>query len=108
MIPVIIYKNARAATNSLLKLVWKRWMQELLSCLNAHHKWFKACRGFRPGDIAMVFSTDIAHGKWQLRRILVICSGKDGHVRVTKVQINENEIVKHISKLCWGGTACLC
>ena len=100
MIPVIIYKNARAATNSLLKLVWKRWMQELLSCLNVHHKWFKACRGFKPGDIAMVFSTDIAHGKWQLRRILVICSGKDGHVRVTKIQINENEIVRHISKLC--------
>ena len=100
MIPVIIYKNARAATNSLLKLVWKRWMQELLSSLNAHHKWFKACRGFKPGDIAMVFSTDIAHGKWQLRRILVICSGKDGHVRVTKIQINENEIVRHISKLC--------
>ena len=100
MIPVIIYKNAGAATNSLLKLVWKRWMQELLSCLNAHHKWFKACRGFRPGDIAMVFSADIAHGKWQLRRILVICSGKDGHVRVTKVQINENKTVRHISKLC--------
>ena len=48
----------------------------------------------------MVFSTDIAHGKWQLRRILVIYPGKHGHVRVTKVQINENEIIRHISKLC--------
>ena len=56
----------------------KHWMIECLSRLNVPHKWFKARRDFKVGDIAMVLSTDIAHEEWELVRSFEIFPCKDG------------------------------
>ena len=71
-------------TKELVKHVSRRWMQESLPRLNACHKCFKARRDFKVG-VVMMLLTDLAHGKWQLGRILEMYPGKDGHVRVTNV-----------------------
>ena len=75
-------------------------MQEWLPQLNRRHKWFKNQKDFKVGDLALVLSTDLGRGKWQIARIVEIYPGKDGHTRVVKVKIGDNEYVRPITKLC--------
>ena len=56
----------------LVKHIWTRWMQEWLPQLNRRHKWFKNQKDFKIGDSALVLSTDLGRGKWQIARIIEI------------------------------------
>ena len=39
-------------------------------------------------------------GHWPLGRIVEVYQGKDGHVRVAKVQVGKSQLTRPISKLC--------
>ena len=75
-------------------------MKEWLPQLNKRHKWLKIQKDFKIGDVVLVLSTDIGRGKWQIARILDVFPGKDGHIRVVKVKIDDSEYIRPISKLC--------
>ena len=48
----------------------------------------------------LVISPDSPRGHWPLGRIFEVYHGKDGHVRVVKVQVGKKQLTRPISKLC--------
>ena len=81
------------------KHFWKRWITEWLPELNKRRKWLKGKRDLKIGDVVMVLSPNIGRGKWQIGRVTETYPGKDNHVRVVKVKVNDTEYVRPISKL---------
>ena len=53
----------------LVRLFWKRWIQEWLPSLSPRRKW-KGQRDLNEGDIVLVISPDTSRGKWPLGRVL--------------------------------------
>ena len=85
---------------SLVKHAWKRWMKECLPRLNTSLKCFKTYRDFKLEILLWLWlSNDIAHEKWQYGRILEVYPGKGRHIRVIKVLVYDNELVRPISNL---------
>ncbi|XP_074653605.1 uncharacterized protein LOC141907761 [Tubulanus polymorphus] len=84
----------------LMKHFWQRWMREWLPQLNSRKKWTDTKRDFKVGDVVLVISSDTPRGKWPLGRVLEIFPGKDGHVRVVKLQVGKTTLVRPIAKLC--------
>ena len=54
---------------------------------------FKDCRVILP-----VISHDCPRAHWPLKRVLKVFSGQDGHVRVSKIQIGQNTVMRPVSK----------
>ena len=84
----------------LVRHFWRRWLQEWLPNLNARRKWFKPERDIQVDDVVLVISPDTARGQWPLGRILEVYPGKDGHVRVVKVQVGRNELLRPVTRIC--------
>jgi hypothetical protein len=53
-----------------------------------------------PGDVVLVINPNIPRGHWPLGRFIEVVPGKDGHVRIPKVLLGQNVLVRPISKLC--------
>ena len=84
----------------LVKHFWYRWVKEWLPSLNSRKKWLHPQRDLEVGNVVLVLSTDSPRGHWPLGRITEIHPGRDGHVRVAKVQVGKNVLTRPISKLC--------
>ena len=84
----------------LVKHFWHRWIREWLPALNVRRKWLTVERDIQVNDVVLVMSPKTPRGHWPLGRIVEIYSGKDGHVRVTKVQVGTEELLRPITKLC--------
>ena len=74
-------------------------MKEYLLSLRARPKWNQIVNGLKSGDVALVLDQDIPRGRWPLGRILEMYPGRDGHVRVAKVQCGAKTLVRPIHKL---------
>ena len=48
----------------------------------------------------MAIMPDTPRGHWPLGRIIETTRGRDGHVRVVKVQVGKNVYSRPISKIC--------
>ena len=83
----------------LLHHFWKRWIQEWIPGLNARKKWFKSQRDVQIGDVMIVISPDTPRGNWPLGRVLDVYPGKDGHVRVAKLQVGSGTLTRPVTKL---------
>ena len=84
----------------LVRHFWHRWIREWIPRLNSRRKWFKNEKDLQTGDIVLVMSPDSPRGHWPLGRIIEVYHGKDGHVRVVKVQVGKKRLTRPISKLC--------
>ena len=84
----------------LVRHFWTRWMQEWIPALNGRKKWFKTQRDVRIGDVMMILSPDTPRGSWPLGRVLDVYPGKDGHVRVAKLQVGQGTLTRPVNKLC--------
>ena len=87
-------------TQELVRHFWSRWLQEWVPTLNTRRKWYRDQRNVRVGDVMLVVSTDTARGKWPLGRVLEVYPGKDGHVRVAKIQVGNGTLMRPVTKLC--------
>ena len=56
--------------------------------------------GLKQDDIVLVVSTDTHRENWPIDRVMQVYPGKDGHTRVVRVQVGQNELLRPISKLC--------
>ena len=63
-------------------------------------KWFQPEREVRVGDVVLLLSPDTPRGQWPLARIREVHAGKDGHVRVVKVQVGKTEFERPVTKIC--------
>ena len=48
----------------------------------------------------LVVSTDTPRGKWPLGRVLEVYPGKDCHVRVAKIPVENGTLMRIVTKLC--------
>ena len=68
--------------------------------LNVRRKWLTFERDNQVDDVVLAMSPNTPRGHWPLGRIVDIYPGKDGHVRVAKVQVVREELLRPITKLC--------
>lgn len=85
----------------LVKHFWHRWLKEWLPGLNVRTKWNQQRRNMKVGDVVLVVEPGTSRGQWPLGRITQTMPGTDGHVRVVRVQIGENNFVRPITRLCF-------
>ena len=79
---------------------WNRWLKEWVPGLNTRKKWVHPQKDLKEGDVVIVMNQNEPRGNWPLGRIVEVFPGSDGHVRVVRLKIGTNTIVRPISKLC--------
>ena len=84
----------------LVRHFWHRWLQEWLPGLSARKKWNQTNEDIKQGDVVLAIMPDTPRGHWPLGRIIETTRGRDGHVRVVKVQVGKNVYSRPISKIC--------
>ena len=84
----------------LVRHFWTRWMREWLPGLNARQKWPQAQRDVQIGDVMLIVSSDTSRRNWPLGRVIEVYPGKDGHVRVVKIQVGDGTLIRPVTKLC--------
>jgi hypothetical protein len=70
-----------------------------LPTLRARPKWTQTKKDLKEGDIVLALEKDVPRGKWPLGKIVETFPGRDGHIRVAKVQCGERTLVRPIHKL---------
>ena len=75
-------------------------IRECLPVLSIRRKWLTVERDIQVDDVVLVMSPKTPQGHWTLDRIVEIYPDKDGHVRVAKVQVGREELLRPITKLC--------
>ena len=84
----------------LVRHFWNRWLREWLPRLSARTKWSQPGRDFKVGDVMLVITAGTTRGNWPLGRILETYPGKDGRVRVAKIQVGPGTFTSSVTKLC--------
>lgn len=84
----------------LVRHFWHRWLQEWIPGLGARKKWTSPSGNLAVGDIVIVMSPDTVRGHWPLGRIISVHPGKDGFVRVVKVQVGKTVFTRAIKYIC--------
>ena len=84
----------------LVRHFWHHWLKEWLPGLSPRGKWFIPKRDFKKGDVVLVISPETPRGHWPLGKVVDTYPGKDGHVRVAKVQVGSNLLVRPVTRLC--------
>ena len=78
----------------LVRHFWHRWIREWLPALNIRRKWLTVESDIQVDDVVLVMSRKTPRGRWPLGRIVEVYPGKDGHVRVDKVQVGKEEFLR--------------
>ena len=85
----------------LLRHFWQRWTREWLPSLAARQKWRQNRRNLRVGDIVLVVGQNSPRGEWPLARVAETFQGRDGQMRVARVEMGQRSLIRPISKLCF-------
>jgi hypothetical protein len=56
----------------------------------ARGKWFQKRKNLKEGDVVLLIEPNAKRGEWPLARVVEAHSGKDGLVRVVKIQIGDS------------------
>ncbi len=84
----------------LISQIWKRWRKEFLPSLTVRSKWFTSKRELKENDVVLVVDQNAKRGEWALGRIMETYPGKDDLVRVAKVRVGNNELLRPVHRLC--------
>lgn len=84
----------------IVKHFWGRWMKEWLPMLHSRKKWKVNTENVKEGSVVLVIRDGLPRGHWPLGRICEVYPGKDQRVRVVKVQVGKNCLVRPITKVC--------
>ena len=68
--------------------------------LNTRGKWFQPRQNFKEGDVVLVIEPKAKRGEWPLARIVEGHPGKDGLVKVVKIQIGNSVYLRPVHHLC--------
>ena len=77
---------------------WHRWLREWLPELSARRKWLRPRRDLKVDDVVLVMSPDTNRGNWPLGRVLETYPGKDGRVRVVKIQVGKGTTTRAVTR----------
>ena len=84
----------------LVRHFWQRWLREWLPSLGKRNKWFQPARDIQIDDVVVMVTPKTPRGSWPLGRVTQTVEGKDGHVRVVKVLVNNQEFTRPITRVC--------
>ncbi|XP_008178394.1 uncharacterized protein LOC103307827 [Acyrthosiphon pisum] len=84
-----------------LQHFWKRWSAEYLPQLQRRDRWIsKKSKDISVGDLAILKPDNIPSLQWQMVRVIKVCPGADGVVRVVTVRnATGTEYVRPVRKL---------
>ena len=83
----------------IISQVWRRWLQEYLPLLSRRPKWTEVVKDLKVDDVVLVLDSKLPRGRWPLGHIIETYTGRDGHIRVAKIQCGASTIVRPIHKL---------
>lgn len=66
--------------------IWKRWSQEYLQNLQERSKWTVSKKNLNVGDLVVIHEDNTPPLAWKLGRVIRLCPGQDGIVRVIEVK----------------------
>lgn len=66
--------------------IWKKWSREYLHTLHQRVKSFKHVPNLKVGTMVLVRDLNLPPIQWPIGRIIEVCPGKDGIVRIIKVK----------------------
>ena len=84
----------------IIRQFWRRWMREVVPELNRRKKWHEVKRDLQLGDVVLIVTPDTPRGCWPLARVVETYAGRDGHVRVVKVQVGKKFLTRPVTRLC--------
>ena len=61
----------------------------------------KPRRSLEIGDLVLIADENVHHGKWPLGKVDDVFRGKDGHVKLAKVQTSLTALSRPVTKLCF-------
>ena len=61
----------------------------------------KPRRSLEIGDLVLIADENVHHGKWPLGKVDDVFRGKDGHVRLAKIQTSLTVLSRPVTKLCF-------
>lgn len=81
---------------------WKRWQKDyLLALRSAHSRTVHPASSVKVGDVVVVREDKTSVMFWRLGKVNELYLGKDGHVRVCKVQLaGGRELTRPVQLLC--------
>lgn len=79
---------------------WERWRKEYLNCLQQKTKWTLRKPNIEVNDLVMLKDENLPPLKWPLARVVEVCRGDDGCVRVATVKSMDGIFKREITKLC--------
>lgn len=78
----------------------KSWYNDYLQCLQVRTKGFKEQVPISLGELVILKDDNIEQGKWPLARIVELCPGKDGIIRVVKVKTSAGSYLRPVTQIC--------
>ena len=98
---IIFSKRRWRQVQYISDIFWKRWLKEYLPALQERAKWMKPRRSLKRGDLVLIADENVHHGKWPLGKVDDVFRGKDGHVKLAKVQTGLTALSRPVTKLCF-------
>ncbi len=83
----------------LLDHFWRRWRREYLPSLTISQKWTEENPSLKVDDVVLLSDSNEPRGQWPLARVVEVCPGPDGRVRVVKVLTKNGVLTRPVAKL---------
>lgn len=84
---------------ALVRQFRQRWSTEYISSLRHFAKWHHPSKNLNVGDVVVLHEDNVIPTKWPLARIVKVCAGKDGLVRVVTVKKCSGIYTRPITKV---------
>ncbi|CAA9997656.1 unnamed protein product [Nesidiocoris tenuis] len=78
---------------------WKQWKKQFLNTLMQREKWTSKAKNLAPGDLVLISDPHCSPLSWPLARVVRVCPGKDGVVRVAEVKTSTGLVTRPVNKL---------
>lgn len=86
--------------DKLVQSFWKRWKREYLHNLQTRTKWNKPATPISVGTVVVIVNDNTPPLQWPLAIVKEVFPGKDGIVRVARVQTTSGTYIRPMVKLC--------
>ena len=79
--------------------LWKRWIKEILPTLGQRSKWIKDGREYQVDDEVLIMDPNVPRYKWQPGRVVEVFPGRDGRIRVVKINTESGVVQSNVHRL---------
>jgi len=93
--------NRWRRVTQLSRQLWLRWQKEYLSQLQLRSKWAsEKGPSVKIGSVVLVKDDNVPSLHWKLGKVIGLCPGADGKVRVVNLQTSSGQFTRSVRKIC--------